>query len=64
LQRSAWVNGLTGGPSRSNLQGETEKTQERRADEITDETIFTLGVLAEGNGEGGVEVIPQLVVVP
>lgn len=46
------------------LQGETEETQDRRAAEITDETIFSLGVLAEGSGPGTVEVRPQLVVIP
>jgi hypothetical protein len=46
------------------LQGETEETQDQRAAEITDETVFSLGVLAEGSGAGEVEVTPQLLVLP
>ncbi len=46
------------------LEGETEERQERRCDEITEDTVFGLGVYAEAIGPEDVEVSPRLIVVP
>ena len=46
------------------LDGETEQTQECRTAELTDDTLFALGVYAEGDSGGEVEVRPLLVVLP